>query len=140
MATPVTTAPSGPLRAARRTPWSRAAAAASLALSGLELDLLVRGTEPQPYLVVVLALSTVLGGLAGLGVALRNCVVSRAMAVTVAAGVLAAVALLVTVGTPGSAGAAPLDATAAVALALGLAVPTLLAADSARRSARRARW
>jgi peptidoglycan/LPS O-acetylase OafA/YrhL len=144
----VTTAPAGPLQAGRRTPWSRAAAAASLALSGLELDVLVRDAEPQAYLVVILTLGAVLGGLAGLGVALRNCVVSRALAATVAVGVLAAVALLLTVGTPGSTGAAPLDATAAVAAALGLAVPALVAADAAgrsargsvRRSVRRARW
>jgi methyl coenzyme M reductase beta subunit len=137
----VATGPAGPLRAARRTPWSRAAAVASLALSVLELDLLVGGAEPQTYLVVVLGVSTVLGALAGLGVALRNCVVSRLMAVTVAVGVLAAVALLATVGTPGSTtGAQPLGTTAVLALALGLAVPLLVAADAARRSVRRAQW
>jgi hypothetical protein len=133
----VTTAPSGPTGAARRTPWSRGAAACALALSGLEAGLLARGDAPQAYLVVVLLVSATVGGLAGVGVALRNCVVSRVGAVTVAMGTLAAVALLTTVGTPGSADPEPLGGTAAVAVVLGLAVLALVAADAARRSVRR---
>jgi hypothetical protein len=133
----MTTAPSGPTAAARRTPWSRGAAACALALSGLEVGLLARGDAPETYLVVVLLVSATVGGLAGLGVAVRNCVVSRVGAVTVAVGTLAAVALLTTVGPPGSAQPEPLGGAAAIAVALGLAVPALVAVDAAGRSVRR---
>lgn len=129
--------PPRPAGEARRTPWSWAAAGSSLALSGLELGLAARGAEPQAYLVVVLLLGATTSGLAGAGVAVRNCVLSRFAAVTVAGGALAAVVLLATVGTPGSTGPEPLGATAMVAVALGVAVPSLVAADTARRSVRR---
>ena len=125
---------------ARRTAWSHAAAACSLVLSGLQLGLLASGVESQAYLVVVLLLSAVTSGLAGACVAVRNCVVSRVLAATVATGALAAVLLVSTVGTPGSAGPEPLGPAGAIAAGLGLAIPVLLAADAVRGSVRRARW
>lgn len=127
--------PDAPRPARRRTPWSHAAAAGSVALGGLQLDLLVRGTRPAAYVVLVLALGAPACLAVGVGLAVRNGPVSRAAAVALALAALAAAVLVVTVGLPGDAGR-PLDATGGLGAALGIGVPALVAADAGQRTIR----
>ena len=116
----------------RRTPRSWAAAACSVALASLQVDLLAPGTERGAYLAVVLLAGAATTGTAGLGMALRNCVVARTTAAVTAVAIVLTVTLLVTLGLPGAA-PVPLGHRALAALLLGLAVPLLVGLDATSR-------
>jgi hypothetical protein len=111
-----------------RTPWSRAAALAAAALTGLQLDALTGPTQPAPYQLLVVAAGAAASGLAALGLATRNGTIARAAAAVVAAAAVTVVLLLVTVGPPG-ADPRPLDLRAEAILLLGGALATLVALD-----------
>jgi hypothetical protein len=117
-----------------RTPWSAAAAACALVLGLLQARILLVGTSTGSYGTVLLGAGAATACGAALLVAIRNCVVGRAVALGVSAACAVAVLLLVGVGPPGG-HPHQLDAGSLALLAAAAGVPVCAALGALHRRA-----
>ncbi|MEW1952847.1 hypothetical protein [Terrabacter sp. NPDC080008] len=119
------------VRGTRHTPCSRLAGVLSVGLA-LTVGGLRSGGEPAPWVVVLVGAVVLAGTAAGVKLWRDNCFESRLVVVVLAVLTAAGQTLASTVGAPGGEGA-HWRATAVLVVALAVAIPILVAADTRQR-------